>query len=212
MDFAALVAQCSPQVDLAVAHAIVKQESRHKPFAIGVTGGVKQPKSYTEAVQKAKQLLAAGRRLDLGLAQINSQNLAWLGLTVEQVFEPCTNLRAMQRVYLACYAKAGNVGLGTRMQRAFSCYNAGNMQTGFRNGYVNNVTRHFNTFLSNSNRSRMPQVQAVQVNALKQTNADVSMPPVTTEQVQQQEQGQVQKKEQQHNGNVFSMQQHSVFF
>ena len=144
----ALLQQCSPQINPIIAHAIVKAESSFNPFAIGVNSGVriKQPQSYQQAVMEAKRLLAQGHNIDLGWGQINSKNLSWLRLSVEEVFNPCANLRAMQTVYLDCYSKAGNSGLGTRMQRAFSCYNTGNFSRGFNNGYVNKLTRYYNQY------------------------------------------------------------------
>lgn len=160
----ALVQSCSPEIDFIIANAIVKTESAFNPFAIGVNKGarVKQPKSYSEAVTTAKQLLQNGANIDLGLAQINSANLGWLGLSVEQVFHPCTNLQAMQRVYLDCFAKAGSTGLGSRMQRALSCYNTGNTRKGFFNGYVNKATNHYNEFVAQT--AITPQLQYQQLN------------------------------------------------
>ena len=145
---AMLLQQCAPDIDPVVAHAIVRTESTFQPFAIGVNKGtrVKQPTNYRQAVATAKNLLAEGGNIDLGLAQINSNNLNWLKLSVEEAFNPCANLRAMQTVYNSCYQRAGTGGLGNRMQRAFSCYNTGNMKRGFNNGYVNKTTKHFNTF------------------------------------------------------------------
>lgn len=155
-----LIQTCSPQMQIPVAQAIIKTESSFKQFAIGVNKGgkpVRQPSTYKEAVATAKQLIASGANIDMGYAQINSKNLKWLGLSVEQIFEPCANLKAMQTVYQHCYNRAGNTGLGTRMQRAFSCYNTGNMTSGFRNGYVNKVTSNFNEFASNSNQIKYNQ-------------------------------------------------------
>lgn len=152
---AMLLQQCAPDIDPVVAHAIVRTESTFQPFAIGVNKGtrVKQPTNYRQAVVTAKTLLAEGANIDLGLAQINSNNLNWLKLSVEEAFNPCANLRAMQTVYNSCYQRAGTGGLGNRMQRAFSCYNTGNMKRGFNNGYVNKSTKHFNTFSNILNRA-----------------------------------------------------------
>lgn len=146
----ALVAQCSPQMNPAVVNAIAKVESGFNPYAIGINKGAgrlsRQPTNYQQAVATAKELLARGANIDMGLSQINSANLGWLKLSVEQVFDPCTNLRAMQTVYNHCYDRAGNNGLGNRMQRAWSCYNTGNVRNGFSNGYVNKVTGNYNYF------------------------------------------------------------------
>lgn len=146
----ALLQQCAPNIDPVVAHAIVRTESTFQPFAIGVNKGtrIKQPSNYSQAVATAKDLLKAGGNIDLGLAQINSNNLNWLKLSVEDAFNPCANLRAMQTVYNSCYQRAGSNGLGNRMQRAFSCYNTGSMKRGFNNGYVTKTTKYFNTFNS----------------------------------------------------------------
>lgn len=158
IEFIALAQQCAPAIEMPIAHAIVKRESNYKAFAIGVNYGGKpiaQPKNYNEAVTKAKYLIQKGFNIDLGLAQINSKNLNWLNLRVEDAFNPCANLKAMQTVYLDCFKRAGEGGLGTRMQRAFSCYNTGNFNKGFKNGYVNKTTSYFNEFFG-INRKSLP--------------------------------------------------------
>lgn len=158
-----LIQACSPSMHLPVAQAIIKSESSFNQFAIGVNKGkaIRQPKSYQEAVTTAKWLLANGANIDMGYAQINSSNLRWLGMSVEQAFDPCSNLKAMQTIYLNCYAKAGETGYGNRMQRAFSCYNTGNVTGGFRNGYVNKVTNNFNTLVGGAKikYQQYPQIQ-----------------------------------------------------
>jgi type IV secretion system protein VirB1 len=74
----------------------------------------------------------------LGLAQINSENLSALGLTVEQVLDPCTNLRAGAAILSEGYARAMKVhGPGQQaLQAALSAYNTGTLTRGFSNGYV----------------------------------------------------------------------------
>lgn len=144
-----LIQACAPSTPVPVAQAIIKTESGFNPNAIGVNYGgkpIKQPKSYSEAVIKAKQLINSGQNIDLGLAQINSSNLKWLGLSIEQVLQPCTNLKAMQFILYDCYKRSGESGLGTKMQRAFSCYNTGNHRKGFANNYVNKVSANYNRF------------------------------------------------------------------
>lgn len=149
---AVITSSCSPNVHPMIVNAIVKTESSFNPFAIGVNRGAgrlaRQPKNYAEAVAVAKRLLANGANFDMGLGQINSANMRWLGLSVEEAFHPCTNLKALQTVYLSCYKQAGDSGNGTRMQRAFSCYNTGNTRKGFSNGYVRKVTTNFNNLVA----------------------------------------------------------------
>lgn len=70
--------------------------------------------------------------------QINSQNLKGLGLTVEQVLEPCHNLAAGSRILSRGYAGAvKRYGHGQdALRAALSAYNTGNYERGFHNGYV----------------------------------------------------------------------------
>jgi len=88
-------------------------------------------------------LLNAGLSIDLGLGQINSKNLTALGLTLESVFEPCTNLRAMQVILTSGYAKAMKRHGNTQqaLVEALSEYNTGHPVNGVRNGYVAAVVR-----------------------------------------------------------------------
>lgn len=145
IDFVVLAQQCAPQVDINIASAIVKSESSFNPFAIGVNraaGLKKQPTSYEEAVTVAKRLISQGRNIDVGFAQINSANFKRLNLSVEQVFDPCTNLSAMQFIFNDCRNRAK----GKDIYKAMSCYNTGNHSSGFRNGYVAKVSRNLNYF------------------------------------------------------------------
>ncbi len=41
--------------------------------------------------------------IDVGLAQVNSANFGWLGLTMQTAMDPCRNLAAGARVLLAKY-------------------------------------------------------------------------------------------------------------
>ena len=107
----ALASQCAPTVAPATVLAIVQTESRGDPFALNVNGG-RQPtrqSNTTVAAATAQRYIAAGYSVDLGLGQINSRNMRWLGLTWETVFDPCTNVAALGRVLTTNYnaAKAG---------------------------------------------------------------------------------------------------------
>ena len=62
---------------------LVAAESGFNPFAIGVNGPDRAsyaPRSANEAAQIAARLIAEGKSIDMGLGQINSANLSWLGL------------------------------------------------------------------------------------------------------------------------------------
>ena len=138
-----LLSQCAPQVAPSTLAAIVSVESRGNPYAIGVNRGrqVRQPTSTAEAVALAKRLLARGANIDLGLGQINSSNLRWLGLSVEAAFDPCSNLAAAARVLTGNYRRAVALGIQAPLGAALSAYNTGSMQRGYRNGYVAKVYR-----------------------------------------------------------------------
>lgn len=140
----ALATQCAPGIAPETLLSVVQVESRFEPLAIGVNGAPRvmvAPTSVDDAVAKAGALIAAGRSIDLGLAQINSKNLSWLGISLPEVFEPCTNLRAAARILLDGYMRgdASRVGEQAALKTAFSYYNTGHPVRGFSNGYVGKV-------------------------------------------------------------------------
>jgi len=140
----ALATQCAPTVAPETLLSVVQVESRFEPLAIGVNGAPRilvAPTSADEAVTKAAELIAAGRSVDLGLAQINSKNLSWLGLSLREVFEPCANLRAAARVLQDGYVRsdAPHVGDQWALKTALSYYNTGHPVRGLNNGYVGKV-------------------------------------------------------------------------
>lgn len=141
---AALIAQCAPQVSHDTMAAIVQTESQGNPWAIGVNraAAVAQPTSKAEAIRVARRLIAQGRNIDMGLAQINSANLSWLDLTVEQVFDPCTNLRAAAFILTDNYRRAVSTGIQRPLHAALSAYNTGSFTRGLTNGYVGKVMRN----------------------------------------------------------------------
>jgi type IV secretion system protein VirB1 len=136
-----LTLACAPLVHPETALRLVKHESGNNPYAIGINGPYRlspQPNSQAQAVATAKMLMASGLSIDMGLGMINSRNLGWLGLSVESVFDPCTNLQAMQSILTAGYSKAykrhGNSQQA--LVEALSSYNTGHPSNGVRNGYV----------------------------------------------------------------------------
>lgn len=147
-----LISRCAPEVAPSTLAAIVAVESGGNAYAIGVNKGarVRQPTSPAEAIATAKDLLARGANIDLGLGQINSTNLRWLGLSVEAAFDPCQNLAAAARVLTHNYRRAVALGHSTPLGAALSAYNTGSMQRGYRNGYVAKVYRASGTRLLTS--------------------------------------------------------------
>lgn len=138
-------AQCAPAVAPETLLSVVQVESGFNPLAIGVNGKPRITVTATtraEAAAKASALIAAGRSVDLGLAQINSRNLSWLGLSVEAAFDPCQNLAAAARVLQGGYdvGDAAILGEQPALRTALSRYNTGHPVRGFDNGYVAKVT------------------------------------------------------------------------
>lgn len=155
MDLNALYAQCAPNVAPQTLAAIVRVESGGKPWSIGINGNYvlpRQPASQTEAINEANRLIGMGYNIDMGLMQINVKNLGALNLSVERVFDPCTNIQAGAKVLQNFYQKsARNVGQGQQaLRHAISAYNTGNFSKGFTNGYVAKVTQAPSTLAPSS--------------------------------------------------------------
>lgn len=142
--FALLAATCAPHVHIETINAIVAHESSGNPYAININGSYKIPKkpeTLEEAISIAKELKGKGINFDSGLAQINSANLDRLNISVEEIFNPCTNLKAAESILTDCYTRATKK-LGTTkeaIKASLSCYNTGKFEAGIKNGYVQKV-------------------------------------------------------------------------
>lgn len=143
IEFLELAKVCAPEVHPITMVAVIRHESGFDPLAINVNGkpGYQiRPKTRAEAVERVRKLLAEGASFDAGYGQINNANWQRLGITPENVFDPCTNLRAAQAVLVECYQRASQQREGpAALYAALSCYNTGNFTYGFRNGYVDKV-------------------------------------------------------------------------
>ncbi len=136
-----MMQQCAPNVAPVTMAAIIQVESGGNAFALGVNGPAKRlarPTNAQEAARQARYYMGLGYSVDLGLMQINSNNLRGLGYTVEQILDPCTNLKAGSRILSRGYAGAvRHFGPGQdALKAALSAYNTGNYERGFQNGYV----------------------------------------------------------------------------
>lgn len=142
--FLALASQCAPGVAPETLLAVARVESGLDPLAVGQNGRrspLPRLRTAAEAAAHAEALLAQGRDLDLGLAQINVRNLGRLGLSVREAFDPCRNLAAAGEVLADGYRRgAARTGPGQAALRvALSYYNTGHPRRGFANGYVARV-------------------------------------------------------------------------
>lgn len=119
--FLALARTCAPQIAPTTMLAVARAESRLDSLAIGVNGprgGALRPRSRGDATATARKLAAAGRDFDLGLGQINVRNLARLGLSFDDAFDPCRNLQAAGAVLADGYRRGvAEAGPGQRALR-----------------------------------------------------------------------------------------------
>ena len=135
-----LILACAPDVAPQTVQEIIRVESGGNPLAININGATLARPAIVmaDAVKLASSAMAAGYTVDLGLMQVNSANLSKLGYTVEQMFDPCTNLKAGAAILTANYGRAvERHGPGQKaLKAALSAYNTGSFERGFRNGYV----------------------------------------------------------------------------
>lgn len=140
--FQSLAARCAPGVDLSTLTRVVSHESGFDPYQINVNGGYslpRKPATKAEAVATARWLYAKGYSFDSGLGQYNSLNLERSGVAIEDLFDPCENLKASSAVLVDCYSRAvGKIGEGQQALRAaLNCYNSGKFVHPQGNRYVN---------------------------------------------------------------------------
>jgi type IV secretion system protein VirB1 len=130
-----LLLMCAPAVDPVTMAAVVKQESGGQPWVVNNNTTKKSMAfgSKTAAVAAAVKAIGYGESVDMGLVQINSNNLPALGLTVEQVFDPCTNVAAGARILAMGYQRAGSLG------GALSMYNTGQVDSKIGVAYAQKV-------------------------------------------------------------------------
>lgn len=136
---------------------VVRVESSHNPYAIGVVGGhlVRQPRNLDEALATVRMLENRGFNFSVGIAQVNRYNLAKYGLaSYTQAFEVCPNLQAGARILAECYQRHKDWG------KSFSCYYSGNPVTGYRHGYVQKV---FASIRQAQGRSAGPEADGIEV-------------------------------------------------
>ena len=130
-----LLMMCAPAVDPVTMAAVVKQESGGRPWVVNNNTSKKSVTfdSKAAAVAAAMAAIGHGDSVDMGLAQINSKNLPALGLSVDQVFDPCTNIAAGAAILAAGYQKSGSLG------GALSTYNTGRSDSKIGAAYAQKV-------------------------------------------------------------------------
>ena len=91
--------------------AIVEVESSYNPLAIGVNKKSKGyslfPKTKQEARDLIEDLERQGMNFDVGLAQINIRNIKRLGISIDLILDPETNLTIGARILKSLIKRYG---------------------------------------------------------------------------------------------------------
>ncbi len=136
---AAIIHACAPFAAQSTVAAVIRVESGGNPFALNINGGpAVRASSLTEAVKIARSAIKAGYRVDMGLMQVDSENLKSIGATVPEMFDPCANIHAGALILSADYEAALQRAAPGKpaLEMALSAYNTGSFEAGFLNGYV----------------------------------------------------------------------------
>jgi len=139
-----LATQCAPEVAPKTLLALMQVESGLDPLAIGVNGPRPyrlHPRSPSEAASLADTLVAEGKTVDLGLAQINSRTLHTLGVEIRDAFIPCRNLTLAGLILQRGFVPVAQdpISRQVALRIALSRYNTGDARRGFASGYVARV-------------------------------------------------------------------------
>lgn len=177
-----LALSCAPNVAPDTIARIVQVESGNKVFAINVNrlrGRQPRADNIEDAARLVRLYIARGHTVDMGLMQINSVNLRRLGYTVEDMFDPCTNLKAGAKILTENYTAASRQMDNSQaaLRAALSAYNTGNFRNGFRNGYVAKYLRGPATIDLPDGPASAP-APAIDLTALKVEAEDNGPPPV----------------------------------
>lgn len=156
-DLARDMRQCGSIVHVDTLRALIKTESKNNPYAIADAGPVTlpwrirkgmvrsfYPTSRGEAIQIARQLMADGHTVSLGLTQLNDRNFSAFGISLEDAFEPCTNIKHGTQLFAHYYFEALQkfTDVPQALSAALSKYNSGDFYRGKNEGYVDLIYKH----------------------------------------------------------------------
>ena len=136
--FFALSMACAPNVDVNLLYKIAVVESSLNEFAVNInnshlSGMPSDLDGSLELVAKA-----GSNSFDVGLMGINSGNFNHFGVSLIQIFDPCTNISVGAQILTDNYRRAKSFYSDdqTALIAALSAYNTGNFIDGLSNGYV----------------------------------------------------------------------------
>lgn len=131
MMLTSLIDQCAPEISPVTMTAIVRVESGGNPLAMwnNTTGQRILPTSRQQAIAYLQQAIAAGDRVDVGIAQVDTENFQQYGLSVKSAFNACSNLRVGGQILASDYFRAARrYGAGqVALFHAFEAYNSGKL-------------------------------------------------------------------------------------
>lgn len=155
--FNQLAAKCAPSAAVDTLDAVALTESALHPYALSLNypatvaayNGLdnqevyltRQPATLPEAIRWTRWFHSRGYTVSIGLMQINSENAAKYGVTVRQLFDPCTNVAIGARLLGEIYSKTAHSGKSdlNALISTFSEYNSGTFTGGLKNGYAATV-------------------------------------------------------------------------
>ncbi len=140
--FNQLASSCAPGVEIPTLRAVAAVESHFDPLVVrdNTTHESWTPSSLGAASALARDRLRMGHSVDIGLMQINSGNLASLGMGVEDALDPCHSLDAAHRILQTAFAAGSSEAeRQAAILITLSRYNTGRPLAGIANGYANQV-------------------------------------------------------------------------
>lgn len=176
--FDVMANRCAPGVAISTLRGVATTESGLDPWTLhdNTTKVSEKPASLGTAVTIAEQWIGRGDSVDLGLMQINSENLSALAMTVRGALDPCASLAGGAMVLQAAYG-----GGKTSAERqaallmALSRYNTGSPFKGILNGYARHVMATANAVAAPSSQPAAPAKEAPP--AVPPAPADPNAPP-----------------------------------
>ena len=143
------IQQCTQEVHPATIMRIMTVETKKNPYTLGFRIVknkqdyyiANQPKTLAQAKYTARWLYDRGYAFDAGIAQINSTNFARFGVTPENVFDICTNIKVAGRILSEFYQSAfRNIkDEQLALQAAISAYNSGKFNSALGRQYLAKV-------------------------------------------------------------------------
>jgi len=131
---AAYLSTCAPTIAPTTMAAIVGVESGGSPFALhdNTTRRAYAPRDARLALVIARALLARGDSVDIGIAQVNSENFAAYHVDASDMLQPCSNLSVASRILDNAYTRAAATFPAPReaLWHAISAYNTGSLFAG----------------------------------------------------------------------------------